>query len=108
MCAMHAINGLLQRPATDRTTLHAVSTQLDDEERGLLTAPPEGKLDSNARPDGDYIIQVIQRALALMGGEWTLTETKNPAVRDRVQSKPQHEAGYLLNPGGALDCSTPF
>ena len=61
MCAMHAINSLLQRPATTKEYLHDITRHLDDHERNLLhgSAPGEG---GSCRPEGDYTIQVILKA----------------------------------------------
>ena len=102
MCAMHAINCLLQRHAVDGDYLHAVAARLDAEEHQILEGAQGDMADRNARPDGEFTIQVIQRALQLLGGEWSLTDTRNPAAREQVRTAPQMAAGYIVNPGGAL------
>ena len=87
MCAMHAINSLLQRRATTQAQLRQIAGNLDGEERGILGTlqPCE---DSNARPEGDYTIQVIHKAFAELRGSWTITDARNPGVREAVSSKP--------------------
>ena len=99
MCAMHAINSLLQRPATTRERLHAIAGKLDERKRFLLhgNEPGEG---GNHRPDGDYTIQVILGALEEIGEGWTLSDTRNPGVRDDILRQTHLEEGYLFRPGG--------
>ena len=99
-CAVHAINGFLQRAATDAGALHRIAATLDMEEAALLqeeaTTPP----DDNARPNGDFNIQVIQRFLRTEGTGWIVTDTRNPSIRDSVRAAPHQELGFLLNNAG--------
>ena len=107
MCGVHAINCLLQRNAVDGAYMHAVAAEIDQREQELLDAAPGRHEDGNAKPHGDFTIQVIQEALRRLDGGWDLTDTRNPAVREHVRAQPQNEVGYLVNPGGhwyALRC----
>ena len=78
MCAMHAINGLLQRAAVDGAYLHEVASGLDKDERRLFNGTQTTEADRNDRPDGDYNIQVLQRALATLDGGGTLRMPETP------------------------------
>ena len=84
LCAMHAIDGLLQRQAVDSDYMHQVAHHLDAAERRLLTQPIACPYDGNARPDGDFTVQVIQGALRQLGGAWTLTDARSPTIREQV------------------------
>ena len=75
LCAVHAVNCLLQREAVDAGYMHAIALRLDGQEQRLLT---DTAMESNAGPDGNFTIQVIEAALAAMGDEWRLTDARNP------------------------------
>ena len=100
LCAVHAVNNLLQRPATNSADMHATAAQLDDEERALLHHREQSREEGNARPSGDFTIQVVQRVLGMQQEGWDLTDSRNPSVWERIAHEPHKEIGYLINPGG--------
>ena len=77
MCARHAINNMLQRPAVTGAQLHAIAAAVGHEECALLRQDELGQ-DANAGPGGDFTIQVIARALGEVDRGWTLTDARNP------------------------------
>ena len=81
LCAMHAINNLLQKKTVDEVSLAEIGRRLDEEERKAMNAgvnPLEWSAgnrqqylaenpENNVRADGFFGIQVIQTALQNMG-----------------------------------------
>ena len=68
MCGVHAVNSLLQRKAVDSAYMHRVADEIDQRERALLNGVASSHSDGNARPNGDYTIQVIQETMRRFDG----------------------------------------
>ena len=105
-CAVHAINNILQKEAADAAALHGIAAALDTEEAALLYNEAHPRPVGNARPHGDFTVQVIQRFLRKQDAGWIVTDTRNPRVRDSINSDPRNEIGYLTNNGGTLGSLT--
>ena len=99
-CAVHAINGILQRTATNNTGMHQAAAMLDNAELSLLHPSLGHNTDGNAEPDGNFTIQVIQWVLERQPEGWSLVDSRNPSVCARIATEPQKEIGYIVNPGG--------
>ena len=91
LCAVHAMNNLVQERRFDEVELAAVAHRLDDAERALLGGELGGANgeSSNVRSDGFFSVQVIVTALQGAG----LASTQDTrAVKD-----PAKETGFIFN-----------
>ena len=91
LCAVHAMNNLVQERRFDEVELAAVAHRLDDAERALLGGQLGGANgeSSNVRSDGFFSVQVIVTALQGAG----LASTQDTrAVKD-----PAKETGFIFN-----------
>lgn len=82
LCAVHALNNLVQRRAFDEVGLASVAGELDAAERALGIEP------ANVRVDGFFSVQVIVAALQNSG----LTCATAHTVTD-----PARETGFIFN-----------
>lgn len=73
MCGVHCINALLQGPYFDEIAMSQIGQKLDEEERALYGGVKEqqeamadlrkGLTSHNVANDGNFSLQVIQKAL---------------------------------------------
>ena len=88
LCAVHAMNNLVQERRFDEVELAAVARDLDEAERALLGGGPRGE-SQNVRSDGFFSVQVIVTALQRVGLE---SSQDSRAVKD-----PAQETGFIFN-----------
>mmetsp|Transcript_65679 Transcript_65679/g.122444 ORF Transcript_65679/g.122444 Transcript_65679/m.122444 type:complete len:323 (-) Transcript_65679:161-1129(-) len=93
LCAVHAMNNLLQGPLFDEYQLHQVAMELDKEERRLMGGN-DVDLTGNARGDGFFNIQVIRALLekAQYSIEPVKAEGGKPMIKDVSK-----ETGFICN-----------
>lgn len=92
LCAVHALNNLLQGPIFDELALGEVSQQLDREEARLMGGQ---NMDyGNARADGFFNVQVIKVCLERMG--YTLEPLTGETGKSALQNTA-NERGYICN-----------
>lgn len=89
LCAVHALNNLLQSPIYDPIILSEVALQLDTQERQLLGG--ESFSEGNVRMDGFFNVEVIK--LVLQNAGFTV---------DRISSEgqvkePSKHRGFIFN-----------
>ena len=68
LCGVHAVNCMVQRRAVDCDHMLALAAALDQREGELLSGEGGALGDRNARPDGDFTVQVLQEALHHLDG----------------------------------------
>lgn len=84
MCGLHCLNSIVQGPMFDESSLFEIARQLDEEERKLLesagvaTNAAEGT--NNIADDGNYNIQVLEKAIEGIGS-YQLLPLNKPGVR---------------------------
>ncbi|KAJ1624695.1 Machado-joseph disease protein MJD, partial [Pavlovales sp. CCMP2436] len=94
LCAVHALNNLLQAKLLDEVALAEVAHGLDAQERNALRGTGLESESGNVRADGFFSVQVITSALGSLG----LTSTPIGAESVRgVSAKPEAELGFILN-----------
>lgn len=104
MCGVHCINALLQGPYFDEINLSQIAIQLDQEEIQLLGGGSageeamramgnlrEGMTSHNVANDGNFSIQVIQRALVQFG-QIQCTPIENPEVKKSIKDYADEQA----------------
>lgn len=92
LCAVHALNNLMQGPLFDEYQLHDVANELDQKERQLLGG---SNMDyGNARMDGFFNVQVITALLQRMG--YTTSQIKGEEGRSALKDSAK-ESGYICN-----------
>jgi len=94
LCAVHALNNLLQRRAFDEVELATIARELDAAEAAALGgARLEGERESgNVRADGFFSVQVVVAALQRLG-----LQCAPAAERASRVSDPTRERGFILN-----------
>eukprot|EP00929_Paragymnodinium_shiwhaense_P000054 TRINITY_DN10017_c0_g1_i3.p2 TRINITY_DN10017_c0_g1~~TRINITY_DN10017_c0_g1_i3.p2 ORF type:complete len:160 (-),score=43.76 TRINITY_DN10017_c0_g1_i3:109-588(-) len=93
LCAVHAMNNLLQGPLFDERQLHGIAMELDREERRLLGGTDiDGT--GNARMDGFFNVQVIRVLLERMG--YNLIPLRGEEGRSAIKDSAK-ETGYICN-----------
>mmetsp|Transcript_55362 Transcript_55362/g.103885 ORF Transcript_55362/g.103885 Transcript_55362/m.103885 type:complete len:320 (+) Transcript_55362:50-1009(+) len=91
LCAIHAVNNMLQGPLYEDWNFRQVAMELDRQERSLMGG---GDLDyGNARYDGFYNVQVVQEVLRKAG--YDMTPISAEAARD--VKKRAKERAFILN-----------
>jgi ataxin-3 len=93
MCAVHAINNMLQDRVVTEIGLAQIGQQLDAAERAA-GATVVGEASNNVRADGFFGIQVIQNALTDMGLQMTPLGYTDDG---RAASNPAEQTAYILN-----------
>ena len=86
LCAVHALNSLIQFPCWDPVSLAQLARDIDDEENSLFN--DRQKLSQNVQESGFYSVQVITRAL----------QTKNLSMNYFNKSEdPTKYNGFICN-----------
>lgn len=92
LCAVHALNNLLQGPIFDEMQFGEEAQRLDQEERRLMGGE---NLDyGNARADGFFNVQVIKAVLERMG--FRLEPLAGESGKTALQNSA-NEKGYICN-----------
>lgn len=93
LCAVHAMNNLMQSGVFNEHQLSSVAQALDREESRLLggAAVDEG---GNVRADGFFNVQVISTALRNKG--YTMEPIAGEAAR-KLLNEPEKQRGFILN-----------
>ena len=89
LCAVHALNNLVQARWFDEVGLAEVARDLDRREAALLSSPVANHESQNVRGDGFFSVQVILQALQRAG--LACGQMGSTANRERG------DAGYILN-----------
>ena len=89
LCAVHALNNLVQARWFDEVGLAEVARDLDRREAALLSSPVANHESQNVRGDGFFSVQVILQALQRAG--LACGQLGSTANRERG------DAGYILN-----------
>ena len=89
LCAVHALNNLVQARWFDEVGLAEVARDLDRREAALLSSPVANHESQNVRGDGFFSVQVILQALQRTG--LACGQLGSTANRERG------DAGYILN-----------
>ena len=89
LCAVHALNNLVQARWFDEVGLAEVARDLDRREAALLSSPVADHESQNVRGDGFFSVQVILQALQRAG--LACGQLGSTANRERG------DAGYILN-----------
>jgi len=92
LCALHAVNNMLQGPLFDEFSFRTVAQQLDQAERRLTGG--EGLDYGNARADGFFNVQVVQAVLNQAGYE--MQPVQGEAVRN-AKVDTAKEIAFILN-----------
>lgn len=92
LCAVHAMNNLLQGPLFDEWQLREAAAELDREEKRLLGGS-DVDLTGNARGDGFFNVQVIRLLLQKMG--YSLTPIKGEVGKSIGDTAKEN--GYICN-----------
>lgn len=92
LCAVHAMNNLMQGPLFDEWQLREAAAELDREEKRLLGGS-DVDLTGNARGDGFFNVQVIRLLLQKMG--YSMTAIKGEAGKSIGDTAKEN--GYICN-----------
>lgn len=103
LCAVHALNNLLQGPHVDEVMLADIARGLDDQERSALGGGRLEAESANVRADGFFSVQVLSMALQQLG--LTCTPIGADSMRDAA-SNPAKERGFICNRSGS--CPPPL
>ena len=76
LCGLHCLNNLLQGPFLDIVTLSEIGIELDKIESNLMGVQSQNNVDD----DGNYGVQVLEKALNMYGANLTLLK-KRQAIR---------------------------
>ncbi|KAG8461729.1 hypothetical protein KFE25_001347 [Diacronema lutheri] len=94
LCAVHALNNLLQAPLLNEVGLAEIAHKLDAQERLALRGTGLEAESANVRADGFFSVQVITQALEHLG----LSATPIGASSMRgVAARPEAEVGFIFN-----------
>ncbi|EFC44584.1 predicted protein, partial [Naegleria gruberi] len=94
LCAMHALNNLLQGSYFSEVDLMELARQLDQKERSLLEGN-DSKSSQNVSDEGDFSIGVIQAALEVWG--LTTIPIGHPSITLYTRENPWSENAYICN-----------
>jgi ataxin-3 len=89
LCAVHALNNLVQARWFDEVQLAEIGRDMDRREAALLEAPSATHESQNVRSDGFFSIQVILQALQRAG--LSCDQMGSPSQRE------PGDAGYIFN-----------
>ncbi|XP_058109295.1 ataxin-3 homolog [Magnolia sinica] len=102
LCAVHCVNTVLQGPFFSEFDLAALASDLDRKERQMLleghgggdTVPIDSEESHNVSMDGDFSIQVLEKALEV----WDLQVIPlNCPVAEPAQIDPQLENAFICH-----------
>lgn len=94
LCALHALNNMLQGPIFDEWTMREVAQELDRQEQRLMGG---SDLDyGNARMDGFFNVQVIQTVLNRAGYEMLPVKVQD-LKEDKKGEQTVNEHAFILN-----------
>lgn len=94
LCAVHALNNLLQGPEVNEVTLAELAHGLDVQERAAMQGLGLEAESGNVRADGFFSVQVISSALQQLGLSCTPIGAESARA---AASAPQKEAGFICN-----------
>ncbi|XP_075509283.1 ataxin-3 homolog [Primulina tabacum] len=98
LCAVHCVNTVLQGPFFSEFDLAAVASDLDRTERQMMLGSVTGDffpdLSHNVSLDGDFSIQVVEKALEVWGLE--VIPLDNP-VAEPAQIDPEMENAFICH-----------
>ncbi|KAL7095464.1 hypothetical protein ACP275_10G025600 [Erythranthe tilingii] len=98
LCAVHCVNTVLQGPFFSEFDLAALASDLDRTERQMMLGSVTGdylpELSHNVSLDGDFSIQVLQKALEV----WDLQVIPmNSPVAEPAQIDPEKENAFICH-----------
>lgn len=108
LCAVHCLNALLQCPMFTAVDLAQLASELDELERQVLIEGADGRTDgaellsflaqdsSNVAEDGNYSIQVLQRALQPFQLELERASPREAASLDRCTAFIANQGEHWL------------
>lgn len=108
LCAVHCLNALLQCPLFTAVDLAQMASELDELERQVLIDGADGRTDgaellaflaqdsSNVAEDGNYSIQVLQRALEPFQLELQRASPREAAALDRCNAFIANQGEHWL------------
>jgi ataxin-3 len=105
LCGVHALNTLLQGPVFTEWDLAAVGQRLDESEAALMAEAGTGtaafaafskEASGNVALDGNFSIQVLEKALSVFGLSCVPLSSKS-AEAAAARLHPERETGFLLN-----------
>ncbi|GER55830.1 ataxin-3-like protein [Striga asiatica] len=97
LCALHCVNAVLQGPFFSEFDLAAMAAELDRAERQVMLAASgdfEPEFSHNVSPDGDFSIQVLEKALEVM--DLQVIPLDSP-VAQPAKIEPGAENAYICN-----------
>lgn len=98
LCAVHCVNTVLQGPFFSEFDLAAVASDLDRTERQMMLGSGTGdflpELSHNVSLDGDFSIQVVEKALEVWGLE--VIPLDSP-VAEPAQIDPEMENAFICH-----------
>lgn len=96
LCAVHALNNLLQGSFIGEADLASIASELDRQERSLGVPVQEGG-SQNVADDGNFSIQVIEAALQIWDLRLSRFFPMAAAGDDTVVGHPPLPAGFICN-----------
>ena len=105
LCGVHALNTLLQGPVFSEWDLATVGQRLDETEAALMSEMGTGTAEfaawrkeasGNVALDGNFSIQVLEKALSVFGLSCVPLSSKC-AEAAAARAQPERETGFLLN-----------
>lgn len=93
LCGVHALNALLQFPAFTPGDLGDIGVEIDREERALLEEVA-ANASENVASDGNFSVQVLEKALDVYGLSLSPLASPREAV---TRAAPEREVGFMCN-----------
>lgn len=95
LCGVHCINALLQGPFFDEIQMAQIANAIDEEEQALMGGRDtqglrKGQVSHNVANDGNFSIQVLQKALLQFGGIQCIplaNKEVQQSIRDYTEEK---------------------
>jgi len=99
LCAVHALNNLMQRRCFDEVELASIAHELDEKERVALGGERlDGEEASgNVRADGFFSSQVVLEAVRRAPGNLTCASVALDASSEGYVAAPQREKAFIFN-----------
>lgn len=95
LCGLHAVNSLLQSQYFTEAEFSQFALECDRLEQHIIYNRGDAPIESqNVSVDGNFSIQVIERALSMMG---IALSNFSSAKNDRFRDAPWNAVGYLCN-----------